>query len=366
MAQTVRNKSGGSLTTFLLGAGCSAADGAPTMSEYLTKIEEVFGRRPEWRKVRLCLESLYGKLPYPPINVVLDLVYRLESSCPQGCLSACAEVMPSLLKLMYGTLTPFEEDRDSFDAVFGIQHADAVGFYRVHSPPNRPVYGLSHADAVKKRATACLSRLLVRHAENVAVLSTNWDIILDQTLVSQGAHVDYGPPGCLGGGRSGPSVRLLKLHGSVNWAECTSCHRIQIWPNSYPLQGLMAGADLGTTCDCGNDRWNPVVVHPIPVNGPAASLEGVWTKAAEVLQRTCRLVVIGYSLPEMDCDVRTLLSEHLAAEAPIMVIDPNPAVWQRFEGLFPGRVSPMSRGWSEETCCDPVFVGFAFPASRVS
>lgn len=350
------------LTLFLLGAGFSAADGAPVMGNYLMRIAEVFGHRPEWRDVRACVDWIFGPGVCPSIEVVLDALERWDGGESAALGAPCAGVKPKLLKLMYGALTPFEKERESFDVEFGTSHADAVGWVGHAPQPEQEVYGLSHVSRVRKHATDCLCNLVIGR-KDVVVLSTNWDIILDQRLLAHGAELDYGAAGRLSGTVAGPQVKLFKVHGSVNWAKCGSCDKIRLWHDSYPIQGLMAGATLRASCECGGVCWEPVVVHPIPRNGPSSSLRGVWKQAEDALARTRRLVVIGYSLPETDEDVRTLLVRSLCSEAAVLVIDPADHVWQRFETLFPGRVRAMVRPWASDMCHNEEFLRFAFGGS---
>ncbi len=62
-------------------------------------------------------------------------------------------------------------------------------------------------------------------SKQVAVITFNYDLCLDYALYSHGLQPDYrlddAPP-------ADPSVKLLKLHGSLNWAKC-NCGNIRAW-----------------------------------------------------------------------------------------------------------------------------------------
>jgi hypothetical protein len=87
--------------------------------------------------------------------------------------------------------------------------------------------------------------------DNVSVISTNWDIILDNALQKQlnavrkegedfEGVVDYCcymsslkedksiKPGLYALGKGKFNVKLLKLHGSMNWHTCPRCQRLYV------------------------------------------------------------------------------------------------------------------------------------------
>ena len=145
-----------------------------------------------------------------------------------------------------------------------------------------------------------------------SLLTFNYDIALDYALVHAGISHDY----CLAPSTDRSVLKLLKLHGSLNWAMCPTCHRIKPVPvsmdtvlelaNNSPISSftLPAAAIIGESkCEeCSSPLTaEPVIVPPIwnKITGPD-QLAHVWKQAAVELGQAENIVCIGYSLPESD------------------------------------------------------------------
>ena len=114
-----------------------------------------------------------------------------------------------------------------------------------------------------------------------------------------------------------PDVRLLKLHGSLNWGYCPGCKRIVSWDlntyfqkhyiDSFSEKGKSIYIPIGTQLHeykhCGENK-----VKPEPIIIPPTwdklyhyeSLAKVWRQAAIELSEAENIIVIGYSLPEQN------------------------------------------------------------------
>jgi hypothetical protein len=130
----------------------------------------------------------------------------------------------------------------------------------------------------------------------------NYDTVVEQAAYDLGLSVDYGASRLAGSSKAvrlgGPNaIRLLKLHGSANWAGGGRGRRALVFP-SY--------SDFGTT-------RTPLIIPPTWRKGDLTAAFGeVWPKAAEALCDATDIVVIGYSLPPTDQHVRHLFTTSLA------------------------------------------------------
>jgi hypothetical protein len=128
------------------------------------------------------------------------------------------------------------------------------------------------------------------------------------------------------------TLRLIKLHGSIGWA--------------YP--GIDAGVgaqlyDLGVpdaqTWDAyteGARDLVPVIVPPALSKTPwlaNLTLRAIWRAAGLALQKATDVVVIGYSMPEADAQVRALLS--VANPHKIRCVDPNDSAFEKCTLVWP-------------------------------
>jgi len=188
-------------------------------------------------------------------------------------------------------------------------------------------------------------------------VSMNYDILLDRVLnVSPGFFPDYDledfvkeriPSKEIPGKTS---VKLLKLHGSLNWRMCESCHLLRdtgnavVWPQSQ--------------CnDCGKKVARPMLIRPTLLKDFRHRVwKDVWRKAGHVLASASHWIFIGYSLPMADVWMLRLLAQSArsggseSGQRKITVVNPDPDVLQRFKLLFPvsaGREQNF-QSWIEE------------------
>lgn len=168
----------------------------------------------------------------------------------------------------------------------------------------------------------------------VAVVTTNYDILAERGIRHEprprvprpGFHYGYGDVELEGGGfplfshirriQACGSVPLLKLHGSVSWTR--------------------QGNSLVHYADCRPAiRGDAAIVAPAKEKRIPKYLEPTWSIAADVLRGSAIWLIVGYSLPEYDLQVRELLSNSAQLTPAIHVFDPSPVPAKRFEDLLP-------------------------------
>lgn len=168
-----------------------------------------------------------------------------------------------------------------------------------------------------------------------AVISLNWDILLDRRLGSsapglQRTYIDYGTH-CTGLGNDDnrvkpallarrdrePVIPLLKLHGSLNWLICPQCERLYInWTRKIGLERHNCRA-------CRQDQiWlQPTIILPtFQKTLDTFHYRHIWNQAATELSEASKLVFIGYSFPLADFDFRALITKHLPTIAQVEVV----------------------------------------------
>lgn len=139
-------------------------------------------------------------------------------------------------------------------------------------------------------------------------------------------------------------IRILKLHGSLNWiVKLTSSRptanflRGKAGPKTVHLltrrQVIARGAMLRT--GTGRTRWEtwPVVVPPVYAKQALRSaVQEAWSDARSALLDADRIVFFGYSLPGVDIEAEKLIERSLAkSPAPwVDVVNPAPAAAARF------------------------------------
>ncbi|MDQ6850300.1 MAG: SIR2 family protein [Actinomycetota bacterium] len=193
-------------------------------------------------------------------------------------------------------------------------------------------------------------RKLVRHwaRTQAIVITLNYDCLIERTY-KEAVRVTAGQPGdnyvhqgqlyviplpalvTLGSGMLGidrtQAFRLVKLHGSLSWWYSGSS---TFFGETIYDGGIAAKPDA-------THGKVPFVVPPTAGKNSFLANELVhqqWHYAFTSLGEAPRVTVIGYSLPETDELMRYLLA--LTSEGSSMtVVDPSPAVHQRYAALLP-------------------------------
>ncbi len=179
--------------------------------------------------------------------------------------------------------------------------------------------------------------------QSTAFISMNYDILLDRVLHVSGSHwPNYWIDGFFEGHeskaidhRAGSALTLLKLHGSLNWRVCESCHILRdykelvVWPNDK-------------CSDCEKDLARPMLIRPTLLKDFRHRVwRDIWRKAGHILASAEKWVFIGYSLPLADVWMLRPLAQSMKSgpsrsePRKIIVVNPDPAVRKRFSLLFP-------------------------------
>lgn len=181
--------------------------------------------------------------------------------------------------------------------------------------------------------------------EEPTVISLNYDLLIDTAFMSYSEQrEDYE-------GRF-PNYRcdiqtefykneprrfgtLLKLHGSLNWLHCKTCHRLEIGASESKrflkvlnrLLGSGAQATLdtaylskGSPCQVCGSELRPLLVAPSHLKDYRnPHLMQIWYEAERILRQSKRVIFIGYSLPDDDLEVVYLFKRALAHLEPAQI-----------------------------------------------
>ena len=170
-----------------------------------------------------------------------------------------------------------------------------------------------------------------------ATITLNWDTIWDKSLsrvlVPAGIEIDYAGPitrlneaheiaNVNPGTRS---VKLVKLHGSFNWAVCPRCRSLFVSGQDI---GYLTLTDLVVCPLCAPDPeapqgpgLQPLFLTPTIIktfDNPILNL--MWDNAIHVLADATHVVFVGYSFPLADHDLRYLLRKALPSRVHIAVV----------------------------------------------
>jgi hypothetical protein len=184
-----------------------------------------------------------------------------------------------------------------------------------------------------------------------SIISLNWDIIFDNALNSQvrkkidslkDGVVDYCCyvtsynkyenilPGLLAKGRNKYNIKLLKLHGSMNWLQCQRCQRLFIaFDEKIAIEEYfskpkcrLCEKNFSNERNCFSDATliNQLLMPTFLKDINNVQLKLIWQNAGIELSEANKIVFMGYSFPEADYELRQLLSKFVRHSAKIEVV----------------------------------------------
>ena len=329
-------------TVIILGAGASAGSGASLMKDFLDKAENVKpGDGYTGVEATRAIESF--RTVFKGLRA-LRHAYAKSKIETRNIESVFAAF--EMAKLL-GTLPGLEPDEIE-SLTFAMQHVirDTVEtsvrfrFDDKHYLPPWP-----YNDFVVKFIQKA-------ERERITILTFNYDINLEYALFYNGINAEY----CLGENKTG-SLKVLKLHGSLNWFRCGACeqiapitmamldnqHQFNWRPVTDTLFALRIGPSVSQLYHCPKKLGvldGPVIVPPTSNKlAQHTELKSVWAAAATELANAENVLVFGYSLPASDHFFRYLYALGSIGDARpkrFWVFDPCPdgTVEQRFADVL--------------------------------
>lgn len=156
-------------------------------------------------------------------------------------------------------------------------------------------------------------KLLVKYAVVKAIITTNWDILLERSLIeaatsSENAFINYDEMIEPYDAEISPNQRdgyippILKLHGSLNWSFCKKCGKIYYFHDKIYTQLISRS---GLKCKIHNDiNLIPLIIPPTLSKLEKTAeiheekllyvpLSSIWSKASEYLRLCEKVYIIG-------------------------------------------------------------------------
>jgi NAD-dependent SIR2 family protein deacetylase len=168
------------------------------------------------------------------------------------------------------------------------------------------------------------------------IISLNWDTIIDNFLFnktfSDDIIVDYCTDcynidtGKVINRKSENKIKLLKLHGSINWLICRNCFKLYAQHDQIlALSTLMDKTDQNNCHFCSeleraNELESSIITPTYIKNFENLHYQRIWRDAFNELAKADEVIFIGYSFPEADYELRYLLKKAIKKQTKIKVI----------------------------------------------
>ena len=105
----------------------------------------------------------------------------------------------------------------------------------------------------------------------------------------------------------GDTVKLYKIHGSLNWLYCPICSSLTLTPYEGGVMRILNNQKDATCLNC-REYTVPIIVPPTYFkNMSNVFLSTVWNKSERALRESDLLIFCGYSFPEADMHIKYLL-----------------------------------------------------------
>lgn len=334
---------------YVLGAGFSIPAGAPTQAQILGDILRLDGWNDKVTAAKTRLEAFLTN----DLRIRRDDIPQIALEDVYTPIDRCIADGTSFKSKSTADLKQIREDLGYLISVAisrrittRINSGDADGRY-IHAFAE---YIVAKAAKRAELAKGAKDSSLAKAYDPLAIISLNWDILLDNAIhsalhnrdpVVEGDYdpfgvvdyccyissVDAGDTRIRSGlwslGCRGYNVKLLKLHGSMNWLQCPNCQRLFV---QYGLKEDILER-VGETCcrHCRKSGYeNPLagsLVMPTFLKDLTNfQVKLVWQNAGVELMEAKHLVFIGYSLPNADFEFRQLLSRMVHENAKIEVV----------------------------------------------
>ena len=358
-------------TVYVLGAGFSKPAGAPSQEEILGVIfrkepvqAAVKKRRARFKKF---LTKCLGVPPKKISSLSLEDIYTP--------IDRCLVDGTSFKGKHQGELEQLRSDIE-FLVSEAIAHCFSHGPYKDREYPDKFARHLTTIAAHRATLAEETRAKAAKEYDPFSIISLNWDILLDNAINqaiesrSNGARNDYGPFGVVDYccyisslhegewrirsglwtlGCRGYNIKLLKLHGSMNWLQCPNCQRLFVeFGEKSTIRNSINSAPCRHCSDHGliNLLQGSLVMPTFLKDLSNFQIKLIWQNAGVELLEAKNLVFIGYSLPHSDFEFRQLMSRMVHKDTKIRVVlfnDKTPpgalryqAECQRYAQFFAG------------------------------
>jgi NAD-dependent SIR2 family protein deacetylase len=325
-------------TVFILGAGASAESGAPLMSTFLDRARDLLAEG----AVEDAKDAF--TMVFQALVTLREVFYKsgLDLDNIESVFGAF-EIARIIGKLGDYSLAQIDQLARSIRTLIVRTLDESIKYSYVRNE------GKTFATP-SYTEFAALIKSKTNYASTCSVLTFNYDVALDCAFMHANIPYDYciEPP-------PANALRLLKLHGSLNWGRCPTGQRIQAEYLSVAV--VRAAADRSplslftlpsstiisqSKCEkCSNPLSSEPVIVPPTWNKTEGQngLPNVWRQAAVELSEAENIICLGYSLPETDLFFRYLFALGTVGDAHLRrlwVFDPDPGnlVAERYRRLI--------------------------------
>lgn len=293
--------------TIFLGAGASAAENLPIQNELFSEYFKYILPKDKERKMNKELIKFFKDLFF--LDVVNDDVEKIDFPTFEEVLGVLDLADQRMESFKYYKSESYNNENTSI-------------YYIRQSLIMLTAYALNNANKSSNSYHKLLLSNLIKEnlIEDVNFISANYDIQIDNAIVSlyddkkYPVMLDYGVDFAnfdlnksLWKRPTNASIKLYKIHGSLNWLYCPICNSLTLTPYEGGVMRIIENIQQAKCLECG-ELTVPIIVPPTYFkNMSNIFLSTVWRKSEMLLRESDAIVFCGYSFPEADIHIKYLL-----------------------------------------------------------
>lgn len=139
--------------------------------------------------------------------------------------------------------------------------------------------------------------------KSTTFVSTNYDILIDNALIKNNCEIDYG----FNEDTNGDRIKLLKIHGSLNWLYCPVCKKLEITGFEKGAVRLLNNLREAQCKKCASLSEAVIVPPTFFKDYTNRYLSSVWDQVEKQFSVADNIVFCGYSFPDADIYIKYLL-----------------------------------------------------------
>lgn len=201
-------------------------------------------------------------------------------------------------------------------------------------------------------------KAVARYNRNISIITLNYDTLLEQAfdfLFRTHGYIDYSihlmnydklvelkdfnfwinprEPISIQPGEDPVPIKIIKLHGSLNWKYCNCCNHTLLTPWDRKID-LNRGKLIGHTfpdekeydyfCPIDRTEFLTLIMPPSYIkslNNPIVTQ--LLGEASREIRMSRKIVFIGYALSDADVHIKALFKKHLKNESDLVVVNPK-------------------------------------------
>ncbi len=314
---------------FVLGAGASHPDGVPVQKEILPLIMN--------GSIKEIAESEIGKEVIEFVNE--NFLFDEENNYPR-------------LEAIFGFLDYFILQNESLSAKYKNDRLRKIKEYLIKLLH----FIVDYRTEKRSKYYHLFWEAIARFNSNISIITLNYDTLLEQAfdfLFEKFGYIDYAinfmnyekneklkpfnfwidprKPVKIKGDFTPVAIKILKLHGSLNWKYCNCCNQTLLTPWDRKID-LNKGKFLGYTypdnveyeysCPIDGTDFETLIMPPSYYKELTHNvILPLMAEAGKEIRAAKRIVIIGYSLSDADIHIKALFQKHLSDDQELIVIN---------------------------------------------